>query len=217
MGAESFTPVGIAIDAATELFKLGYGGYQVIKGNKGLKDLERPYLGISPEIQQNRDLAGQIASQGYSDSAKNFATDSIERGLGSTISSAERTGQGLNSIQSAYSSSTDAFRNLLAMDAQQKLANQGVLMSANKDLADDKLRAWDYNVNQPFQTAFQKYTQMTNSGVQNIFGGAKGVGSALTSGGLGGGDSEYDLFKKWKASQGDYGGYQGSINTGNIG
>lgn len=174
------------LGAIPALFKTIYGVGQTIGGNKNLKNLDRPTYEVSPEITQNRNLAGQIASQGLPDSSKNFYTDSIERGLGSTISSAERTGAGLGAVQDAYSTSTDAFRNLLALDANAKMKNQQVLMDANKDLADQKLRAFDYNQNIPYQQAYNKYTQQTNSGSQNIFGGLEGLASAFT-GGIGGG------------------------------
>jgi len=99
MGAESLSPVGLGIDAGINLFKIFYGLGQTISGNKKLNDLEknRPVYNADPNILYNQQLAGKMASEGIPASAKNWYTDSIERGLGSTIQAAKDTGQGLNS------------------------------------------------------------------------------------------------------------------------
>lgn len=244
MGLESLSPIGLGIDAGAGALQSIYGLYEMLHGNKKLSELQRPTLTVDPLYKYNQQLAGQQASEGFSDSSKNFFANQIDRGLGSTINAALKTGEGLGTINNAFQSSNDAFQNLLAQDAIQKQKNQQILMGANKDLAEENLRAWDYNVNAPYQQAFAKYTQQTNSGAQNLFGGLKGIGADFTSGGFdsflkqsngtgtsqpnysngttGGIDSlrqqqMYQQFLNWmKQNQGSTD-YTGSINTGGYG
>jgi len=173
------SPISLAAGGIGELFKGIFGAYQMIHGNKKLNDLEanKPEYQIDPNIQYNQQFAGQLASQGIPDSAKNWYTDSIERGLGSTIQAAKETGQGLGSITTAFGSSNDAFRQLLALDAEQKQKNAQLLMGANKDMAAENLKAFDYNKNIPYQNAYNRWSSMTNSGATNIFGATQGLSS----------------------------------------
>ncbi len=179
MGLESLNPIGAIIGGATDLFKTFYGLGQMISGNKKLNELEanRPQYQVDPNILYNQQLAGQMASEGLPSSAKNWYTDSIERGLGSTIQAAKDTGQGLGSITNAFGSANDSFRNLLAMDAESKMAKQQLLMGAKRELRDENLRAWDINQNIPFQQKYSRYTNQTNAGAQNLFGGGMGLGA----------------------------------------
>jgi len=208
MGLESLNPIGAIIGGATDLFKTFYGLGQMIHGNKKLNESEanRPQYQIDPNIQYNQQLAGQMASEGLPSSAKNWYTDSIERGLGSTIQAAKDTGQGLGSITNSFGAANDSFRNLLAMDAEAKARNQSILMSANKDLALENLRAWDINKNIPFQQKYNRYTNQTNAGAQNLFGGGSALGADAAFGfnnfvgnkqsGTGGGNG-YDTGNMW--------------------
>ncbi len=174
-----FDPISMAIGAGSDLFKTFYGLEQMITGNNKLDKLNqnRPQYQVDPNIQYNAQLAGQLASEGLPSSTKNFYGDQIERGLGSTITATLQGGGGLGYVNNAYQSSTDAFRQLLSMDAQQKLQNSQILMGAKKDLRDENLQAWNYNVNVPFQQQWNRYTNQTNSGAQNIFGGGQGLGA----------------------------------------
>lgn len=176
---DSLNPIGMAVNTATDLFKLFYGVGQTVSGNKKLNQLEenRPQYLIDPNIQYNQQLAGQIASQGIPDSAKNWYTDSIERGLGSTINASLASGQGLGQITNAFGAANDSFRNLLAMDAEQKRKNQELLMQSGRELRDENLRAFDYNQAQPYADKYARYSAQTNSGATNIYGAGQGLGS----------------------------------------
>jgi len=177
--ADSLNPVSLGISTGLDLFKTFYGLGQMIHGNKKLNELEqnRPVYEVDPNIQYNQQFAGQLASQGLPSSAKNWYTDSIERGLGSTIQAGLASGQGLGNITNAFGSANDSFRNLLAMDAEQKMKNSQLLLDANKDLRDENLRAFDYNEAQKYGDAYKRYSQQTNSGAQNLYGGGNGLGS----------------------------------------
>jgi hypothetical protein len=174
---------GGLLSAPGDIFNTIYGISQLISGNKHQKNLleNRPQYNIDPNILYNQQLAGQTASEGLSTSAKNFYAENIDRGLGSSIQAGLASGQGLGVINQIYGQSNDAFRNLLAMDAQQKLDNQSALMGANKDLRDERLRSFDYNESQPWNLRYGQAVNQTNSGASNLTSGLKGLGSdALT-------------------------------------
>lgn len=178
MGLESLSPVGLGIDAASQLFRLIYGAGQMISGGKGLKDLQRPELTQDPFLKQNQLAAGQKSSSGYGDQFLNFGGDAIERNLGTSINAGLKTGEGLGFINNAAGTANNAFQQMLMADAMQKSRNQDALTEANKGLSEDRLRMFNWNSAIPYEQDFNKFTNQTNSGVQNLFGGAQGFGSS---------------------------------------
>ena len=190
--------IGAGIAGASELFKLIYGIAQTAKGNKQLNQLEQtmPQYQQDQGILDNKNMAAQTASQGFGDATKNYYGDVIDRGLSSTIQAGLNTGQGLGFVNNAFSNANDAYRGFLAEDAQQKIRNQQVLFDANRDLRDENIRAFDYNENLPWQLKYNRATQKTNAGAQNIYGGGAGVGSSLMMLGdtLGGGGGNQDPY-----------------------
>lgn len=166
---------GTVQDFASNALKQFYGIMQLYQGMKGLKNLVRPEYQIDPNIKYNQQLAGQISSQGYGNAFLNNASDAINRNLGSTINAYTQTGQGLNAISGAQQNSNNAFQQLLMADAIQKSKNRDILMNANKDVSEENLRAFNWNKAIPYQLDYTKFTNMTNSGAQNIFGGQKGA------------------------------------------
>ena len=182
MITESLSPLGLGIGAGADVLKSIFGAYQFLHGNNKLNKLERPEYEVDKNILQNQQLGGQIASQGIPDSAKNFYSDQINTGLGSGLNAITQGGGGLGYVSNVLNSSNNSFRNLLAMDAEQKLKNQQVLMDANKDVRDENMKAFDFNKNIPYQNAYNRWSAMTNSGAENIFGGMKGLGATAVAG-----------------------------------
>jgi hypothetical protein len=170
---------GLGLKGGADLFKTIYGITQMFKGNNMYKDLMNniPQYEVDPNIQYNLSLAKNIAQQGIPSQARNLYTENVERGLGSTIAAMQQGGGGLNMLNQAYQSSTDAFRNFMMQDAQQKLANQQAVIQAGKDVRDENLRAFQQNEMLPFQLKYQRSNQLSNAGSQNIFGGMSGLGN----------------------------------------
>lgn len=194
-----FDIASMGISSGIDLFKLVYGLTQTIGGNKQLNQLEdsMPKYQIDKGITDNKNIAAQTASQGFGDATKNYYGDVIERGLGSTIQAGLQTGQGLEFVNNAFGNANDAYRSFLAQDAQQKIQNQQILFDANKDLRDENLRAFDYNENIPWQMKYNRATQKTNAGAQNIFGGGMGVGADVAGLGDAAGGSSDSASNGW--------------------
>lgn len=177
MGLESLNPAGLAISGGADLLKSLYGVYQMIHGNSQLNKLQHPDYKPDQNILNNQKLAGSIASEGIPDSAKNFYSNQIDRGLGSGISATLQGGGGLGYINQLFQSSNDAYGSLMAKDAMQKLQNQQLLMGANKDVADENTKAFSWNKAVPYQLEYSKLVNQSNAGAENLFGGAKGIGT----------------------------------------
>ncbi len=173
-------PLSLLLGGISGLGQIGYGLFQTIHGNHKLNQLQRPQYSPDENITFNRNLAAQNANTGLGDQSLQIATDAAERGLGTTVNAGLSTGQGLSGANRAYQNQIDSFKDLSFADAQQKMKNQEALMNANKDLSTENLRAFDYNKNQPYQLAYSKYTQQTNAGPQNIFGGLNQIGSMFS-------------------------------------
>lgn len=169
---------------AAATYQVGHGLHQTYgkdnKYNRMVRDLAK--YQVDPNIKYNRDLAATMANEGLPSSAKNFYGDQIDRGLSSTISAIHGGGGNLGQINQSFGQSTDAFRNLMAMDAQQKQQNQLLLMNANKDLASENMKAWNYNVNIPQQLILGHFEKRRNQGPQNIVGGLTGISNAFAMG-----------------------------------
>lgn len=174
------------VGGAADLGKVGYGIYQDIKGNSDYNKLtaNRPQRTTDPNILYNQKLAQNIASEGIPDSAKNYYTDNINKALGSGINAILQGGGDLNMINSLVGGATNSYKGMLAQDAQQKLANQGVLMSANQNVANQNQENWNWNTAQPYDIALAKATQQTNSGATNTVGGLQDLAGTANAYGL---------------------------------
>jgi hypothetical protein len=163
-----------------------YGFYQMIKGNKMMRELEknRPLRSTNENYLYNQQLAQNIASQGIPDYAKNYYSDAIDRQLQSGINAIQMGGGDINQISALNQVGVDWYNKMMAQDVEQKLANQKILMDANTRIGDEEMVNWDYNVNIPFQQRYNRATQMSNAGAQNFLGGinmAAGITNAAST------------------------------------
>ena len=177
--AGGIDPISGAIGVGTDLFKTILGITQLIGGNKKLNNLEdnRPIYEQDKNILYNQKLSQQNASQGFGNQYLNLATDNINRNVGTTTNAFLKTGQGLNTVTNTFDQGNSDFMNMLMRDYEQKARNQEGLYRANKDVADENLRAFDYNKNIPYQQKYNRAVQQTNSGAENIFGGGNDLAS----------------------------------------
>lgn len=177
--AGGIDPISGAIGVGTDLFKTILGITQLIGGNKKLNNLEdnRHIYEQDKNILYNQKLSQQNASQGFGNQYLNLATDNINRNVGTTTNAFLKTGQGLNTVTNTFDQGNSDFMNMLMRDYEQKARNQEGLYRANKDVADENLRAFDYNKNIPYQQKYNRAVQQTNSGAENIFGGGNDLAS----------------------------------------
>lgn len=211
MGAGSIMQAGTAFwNLLASMRKQIEGAGQRWQGLKGLANLKQPQYEIDKNIQLNQQLAGQYASQGYGNQFLNLGGDMVERGLGSSINASLSSGQGLNNINNAYQTSTQAFQEFLMADAMQKSRNREVLMLANKDLAKENMKAFNWNSALPWQLDYNKFTNMVNAGMLNQNSGTEDTGSSMAQMGDAFGSFNQGGNMGGNSNQGNWGGGYGN-------
>ena len=151
------------------MFSLLYAAHQLHSANKLEKTLKRPIYNVDENILNNQKMAQNIASGGLPDSTKLDYTNNLERNLSGGIGAIQNTGNGgLNSISNLFTGLNQAYGKVLALDAEQKLQNQKLLMDANKDVRDENQLAFDYNKNIPYQQLYNRINEQRNAAAMNM-------------------------------------------------
>lgn len=150
---------------------------------------KRPKYKISDEYAQNQGLATSQAF-GRDRSIQQQETNLGEEAAGA-ISRAQDVSSSssglLNAIQNIVGSKNTALRGLAADEAA--IQNQKImqLYGVNKDAAEEQDKAWNYNVNQPYQTRMNELVQRRKARQENLFKVldtlTAGLGSTLFGGG----------------------------------
>lgn len=176
--------------AGAAVVTAGAGLYKTIKSSHDEKKaeqaearLQKPYYNIQDEYYKNQQLAGGLATQGYTTSAKNYLTEESERGLGSGIDAIEATGGSANDISKLYGVYQNSIRNNAAGDAQQQIENIKTLMSANKDIAGQKTTKWSLDQDRQYQTQLKQYRQQEAINNQNKWNGISETAGAIGAAG----------------------------------
>lgn len=189
-----FGPVGTGVGAiaggiASSLFGLS----QKKQGNKLLADNPYPTYNIPGEIYENKNLAQQIAGGGLPATQYEQAMRNIQRQQGTAISALQGRRSAVGGIGRIVGAGNDASLNLASADAQQKLANQKVLMGANSALAGYQDKSFQWNQANKYNQNRQYAMSLLGAGNQNLAGGIdKGIaglsylGAGLFGGGGGG-------------------------------
>lgn len=132
---------------------------------------KRPTYNINPEVEQNKALAqgqafGQNAAitQGMSQADQTAAQD-----INTAQQYSSNAGTILNVLKSINNNRNQTKQNLTMTDSQ--LRNQGMnnLMGANNALSEEKDKAWNYNVNEPYQLSVQQNRDMGKARVENFW------------------------------------------------
>ena len=133
-----------AISVGTAL----YSGYKAVKASNAEKHdraalaeerKNRPDYVIPDAFEENRNITGSIAGQGFGSAAKDFYTNLTQGGLTASISAAERSGAGINSLNELLDSYNKSNERLAAADSQMKQQNIGDFIEANSALAGQQL------------------------------------------------------------------------------
>lgn len=172
----------------------GMGMAQMIIGGLAMKKLEknRPQRFTDKNILMNQKMAQNMASQGLPQQSLNYYTSNINRSLGAGINAILSGGGDLNMIQSLVGGASNQFNQVMAQDAEQKLANQGVLMQQNQNVANENQMNWNTNTYQPYLDKYNRAAQMTNSGMTNFQNGMIGSAGTANAAATGmGGKQEY--------------------------
>ena len=186
-------PLPLLVAAAPAIFSAGKGAYDIISGNskydkakKEMESLTRPFYKIQDEYNQNRNIAANRASQGYSDAELNYLTNENERGLGAGISALSQGGGGSNDLAKILDTYNRTAARTAAEDAQVHTQNIAAFFNANKDLAGQKTIQWHENEYQPWADKQSLLSNQMNIAQKTKDQGwnsiISGISGALTAG-----------------------------------
>ena len=207
MGLESFTPVGMGINALTSLFKIGMGIKQNSLANKIKPQFDQyvtsPFakqqLGTAQNLFNGRMAgAGALENNIYGNQAS--TQSNINR---NTTSSA----QALGLAAGVQGNTNDAFQNLQIQEAQNKTNMLGNLNQAYGQMIGEGDKVHQSKM-EKFNIDTQQQAALRNSAFQNMFGGANDIaGAAATLGQQG----QQDNF--WKKFMSGGGGNMGGLGS----
>ena len=197
-------PITLALASIPSLIKGIFGGFQLSKANKLEKQNPRPTAEVAPAISQmvnyNQGLANAQDIPG-GEMARNQIGGATSAGI-NAASQLSSGAEGIGAVGKMVMGGQQAQEGLAQQTAQYAAGNQRQYANSLQDLGQEQNRVWDYNKNQPYQQAGAMASQLRNSGMQNLFGGASnlfGAGAAATT----------PDFNSALASGGGYGGGKG--------
>ena len=170
----------VAVAGVTYGVKTYKGYQQKKKGEKALSRLETPEYKIPNELYESLSDAEKSQVEGLPAEQKAEFVKNIERTQQSSLkASAERKG-GLLGLQSSTSQETDAYTNLVQMDAsarkQSKLQKKSEIERARARIA--RAKGEEFNVRENrYQQGLASAQGLIGAGEQNFMGGVSGLSS----------------------------------------
>lgn len=172
--------VGAGISAITGGIQMWQGKKQEKEGKEALKNLVKPDYVIPEELKQNLQESELRALEGLPTEQKMEYIKNIERNRQNTLKAqADRKG-GLLGIQQSAQEATDAFTNLVALDAQARAENEQRVQMNRNALAAAKDKKFGVAEGR-YQQGLQSAQDMIGAGKQNFYGGIDTIGSGLIS------------------------------------
>lgn len=150
---------------------------------------ERPKYAINEEVFDNQALARGAAFG--RDRSVQMQEQELEQGASDAVAQAKdvtsSTSGLLSTIASIQAGKDNALRNLATTESQIQQQNRGELYAANQAVIDEKDKAFDYNINQPYQNKIQALRDRKKARgelVGSIIGGLTSIGASAATGGL---------------------------------
>lgn len=126
-------------------------------------------------LMAKRGLPGEDIIQGQIGSQAASAVGDVSRAYDSAVGAGGAT-------RDIYMKSMDAIRDLGLKSAEYRATMQDRATQANLVEADYQDKAWEYNVNMPYQRQMNEYWGKKQAGMSNLWGGLDTMGSAAVSG-----------------------------------
>jgi len=178
-----------------------YGAIDSGKAKKELANLKPFDWKIQDEYFQNRNMAGNMATQGLDSASKDFYTTEAQRGLGSTFEAISQGGGNDPNITSGLMDNYNrGLANLAATDASKRLDNIKYFIGENAKLA-GKLDIKQGLKFQDYQRNLKQLMERRATGQANLWGGIGDVVSSV--GAYGTAKQNEDLMKPIKSYAND--------------
>jgi len=159
LAGASFGPIGAAVGGVAGGL-IGYFGTP-----------KRPKYDINPENEQNKALAQQEAfGQSRAITQGNDMADQIAaQDINTTQQYSSNAGTILNTLKAINNNRNQTKQGLAIADANIRSIGRGKLMGANAASIDEKDKAWNYNVNQPYQNQIAQNREMMRGNAENFW------------------------------------------------
>src|SRR3972149_6619012 len=178
----------MAVAAGVSLAGLAIQGIKWYQGNKqkkageqALKSLVKPTYQIPEELKQNLKESELRALEGLPTEQKIEYVRNIERNQQQSLWGASQLKSGLMGIQSSTSQATDAYTNLVSIDAAQRAANEAIVQRNRAALADARDREFGV-IDGRYQQSLASGQAMIGAGLQNQMQAMDTAGSIAMEG-----------------------------------
>jgi len=173
-----------AVSIGVGIYKSQQGKKQEKEGKNALKNLVAPNYQIPEELQKNLTESELRALEGLPTAQKNQYIQNVQRQQQETLNAAADRKGGLLGIQESARNATDAYTNLVSMDAEARVRNQQQVQQNRLAIADAKDKQFAYKKGR-YQDGLQSAQAMIGAGEQNFAGGLDTIaGSALQAGSM---------------------------------
>jgi len=174
-------PLGLAVATALPaVLQTGVGLAQWIKGNKALKDAERPVREIPAEVMQNLSQAQVQALEGMPEAQRMAYIEDIQRSTQGGLRQLSDRRSGIAGVTQLHQNELDAQRGLMGQDAMMRMQNQDRLQAQRTEMGRQRDIQFDVNQYQPFLDKMRMAEGLIGSGMQNVMGGVKSGGRMAT-------------------------------------
>lgn len=155
----AFGPVGAGVGA------LGGGILGLIGSQK------RPKYQIQPEVEQNKALAtiGAFGQNPAIAAGNAMADQTAAQDINTAQQYSSSTGSILNTLKAINSNRNKTKQGLAISDAEMRAQGRNNLLNTNKDIIDEYDKAWNYNVNEPYQNAVAQNRDIQKSVTENFW------------------------------------------------
>lgn len=131
----------------------------------------RPKYQIQPEVTQNQTLGAQAAfgkNPGITQ-GEQMADQTAAQDVNTAQQYSSNAGTILNTLKAINNNRNQTKQGLAIADANQRTAGRGQLMNANSQAIDEADKAWNYNVNQPYQNRVAAVRDFTKGSTENFW------------------------------------------------
>lgn len=160
----------------------GVGIFDLAKSDQINNTNPRPTLTTPPEYVANQKLAQSQAQFGIDPTAEQALKTQAEQGLTATLGTVEATGGTPNTVSDVFMNYIDTLGKNAVADSQLKDKKIQDLYTANNTLGDFGVTKFLYNEDGTFKDKAQRANALSETGLQDLFGGLDTFSTALSGG-----------------------------------
>ena len=167
-----------------------YGGFASGDIGGGILSMltrpKRPVYKLAPEVDQNKALAtmGAFGQNAAITQGNAIADQTAAQDVNTAQQYASSTGGILNTLKSINANRNRTKQGLAIQDADMRAQGREGLINTNKDVIDELDKAWNYNVNEPYQNMTKQHTDATKTMQENFWKILDTVGGMAKLGGM---------------------------------